>query len=110
MKKLLVLMVVMLVACAPLSFAGSCPNPASHDNYAQAAGAKLFRGLTNAALGWVELLRQPVINDNKWEGLGHGVVHAIGRTGSGILEVATFFIPQVDVPVPTPSCPLEFNA
>lgn len=109
MKKLLALVVVMLVACAPLSFAAACPNPDSYDdNYGKAAGAKVVRGLSNAALGWVEILRQPVINENKWEGVSKGFVYAVGRTGSGALEAATFFIPQADIPLLTPACPLEF--
>jgi len=108
MKKLLALVVVMLIAFVPLSFA-ACPNPDSYDdNYAKGAGAKLVRGLSNAALGWVEILRQPVINENKWEGVSKGFVYAVGRTGSGVLEAATFFVPQADIPLPTPACPLEF--
>ena len=110
MKKLLVLVVVMLVACAPLSFASACPDPAAYNNYAKSAGAKLVRGVSNAGLGWVELFRQPAINQNKWEGVGQGVIHTISRTGSGVLEAATFFIPQAKIPVPTPSCPFEMGS
>ena len=110
MKKLLALVVVMLVAFAPLSFAGACPDPEAYDNYGKAAGAKAVRGLSNAALGWVEILRQPVINENKWEGVSKGFVYAVARTGSGVLEAATFIIPQAKIPVPTPSCPLEFGS
>ena len=111
MKKLLVLVIVMLVACAPLSFAAcAICNATTSDNYGKAALGKLGRGIANAGLGWVELFRQPVLNENKWEGVGLGVVHTIGRTGSGVLEAVTFFIPQAKIPVPTPSCPLEFGS
>lgn len=108
MKKVFALLMVMLVACAPMSFA-ACPicNAATSDSYATAAAGKLGRGLSNAALGWVELFRQPAINENKWEGVGRGFVHTIGRTLSGVGEAVTFFIPGAKIPVPDPSCPFE---
>lgn len=108
MKKVFALLVAMLVACAPMSFAacGIC-NAAASDSYATAAAGKLGRGLANAGLGWVELFRQPAINQNKWEGVGRGFVHTIGRTLSGVVEAATFLIPGANIPVPTPSCPIE---
>ena len=108
MKKVLALMLVMLVACVPMSFAAcSVCDATASDNYATAAGGKLSRGLLNASLGWLELFRQPAINENKWEGVGRGFVHTIGRTGSGALETATFLIPGAKIPVPSPGCPLE---
>ena len=108
MKKALVLMLVMLVACAPMSFAldKACELAAS-DKYVDAAVGKLGRGIANAAFGWVELLRQPAINENAWEGVGRGIVHTIGRTGSGVLEVATFIIPDAKIPLLDPNCPLD---
>ena len=109
MKKLLALVVVMVIACAPLSFASACPDPDSYNNYGKAAGAKLVRGVSNVALGWVELFRQPAINENKWEGVGQGIIQTIARTGDGALEAVTFFIPQVKVPVLSPSCPFEMD-
>jgi putative exosortase-associated protein (TIGR04073 family) len=111
MKKLLVLVVVMLVACAPLSFAAcAICNATASDSYGKAALGKLGRGVANAGLGWVELFRQPVLNENKWEGVGVGVVETLRRTGSGILEAVTFFIPQVEIPQLDPTCPLEFGS
>ena len=108
MKKVFVFLVAMLVACAPLSFAACAICEATgSDNYAKAAGAKLCRGVANAGLGWVELFRQPVINENHWEGVGRGFVHTIARTGSGALEAATFIIPAAKIPLPDPTCPLE---
>ena len=108
MKKVFVLFLTMLVACAPLSFAAcSVCDAAASDDYAKGAMGKLGRGLLNAGFGWVELFRQPAINENKWEGVGRGVVHSIARTGSGVLEAATFIIPQAKIPTPTPGCPLD---
>jgi putative exosortase-associated protein (TIGR04073 family) len=108
MKKVLALAVVMVVACAPLSFA-ACPvcNATGSDNYGVAAAGKLGRGILNAGFGWVELFRQPIIRENKWEGVGRGLVHTVTRTLSGGLEAATFIIPGASIPVPDPACPLD---
>ncbi len=108
MKKVLVLVMAMLVAYAPMSFAlcQICTAADSND-YAKAAAGKLGRGIANAAFGWVELFRQPAINANPWEGVGKGIVDTIGRTGSGILEAATFIIPSAKIPLPNPTCPFE---
>ena len=67
MKKVLVLVIALLVACAPMSFAACqiCQATGS-SNYATAAAAKLGRGVANAGFGWIELFRQPAINSNPW--------------------------------------------
>lgn len=111
MKKIIVLMLIMVIACSPMSFA-MCPfcEQAQSDSYVKGAVGKLGRGLSNTALGWIELFRQPMINENKWEGVGKGFVHTLGRTASGILEVVTFLIPQAEIPLPDPICPFEMKS
>lgn len=108
MKKLLALIMVMLMAWAPMSFA-ACKfcEMADSSSYGKAFLGKFGRGLANAAFGWVEIFRQPAVNTNPWEGVGKGFVYTITRTATGILEVATSPIPAAKVPVPSPSCPLE---
>ena len=107
MKKVLVLVMALLIACAPMSFA-ACQicQAAGSSNYASAAGGKLARGVANAGFGWIELFRQPAINSNPWEGVGKGFVQTIARTGSGVLETATFLIPAAKIPLPSPNCPV----
>lgn len=114
MKKAIALAVIMLVACAPIALAadaGGAPDAvckwAASDSYPTAASGRLLRGIANAGFGWLELFRQPMINDNKWEGFSKGVVHTVGRTLFGVLEAATFFLPQVEIPAQDPACPLE---
>ena len=108
MKKVLVLVVAMLVACVPMSFAACAVcNAAASDSYAKAAVGKLGRGIANAGFGWVELFRQPAIRANKWEGVGRGFVHTIGRTGLGVVEAATSIIPGAKIPKMDPACPLD---
>ena len=108
MKKILVLVVALLVAFAPMSFAacGIC-NATGSDSYFKAAGAKLCQGIANAGLGWVELIRQPVIQENKWQGVGQGVVYTVERTGLGVIEVVTALVPGAKIPTMDPSCPLD---
>ena len=112
MKKALVFVLLLVIFCAPLSFAASdkvCA-AANSDRYFQAAGGKLARGVANTLFGWIELFRQPAINENAWEGVGKGIVQAIARTGSGVLEIVTFVVPQAKIPLPNPNCPLEMLA
>ena len=108
MKKAIALVVVMLIACAPMSFAAdSVCNWAASDSYPTAATGKLLRGVTNAGFGWIELFRQPTINANKWEGASKGVYHTLTRTLTGAAEAATFLVPSIKIPAESPACPLD---
>ena len=109
MKKLLALVVVLVIAWAPMSFAACaiCDSTTS-DSWGKATGAKVVRGIANTGLGWSELIRQPVIAENKFQGVGNGVVEAFRRTGVGVLQLLTFPFPNVHTPELTPSCPLEY--
>ncbi len=108
MKKVLVLLVALLVAVAPVSYAANWAcDSATSDIYLKATGGKLLRGIGNAAFGWVELVRQPMIQDNKWEGVSRGIGHTILRTVSGAVEAVTCWVPKADVPAPAPVCPTD---
>ena len=107
MKKVLVSAVVMLVALMPLAFANSVCDAVDSPQYAKAAGAKLVRGVGNVALSWVEFFRQPIINENKWEGVGRGIVYTGFRAVAGALDVVTFLAPRAKMPQVEPSCPTE---
>jgi putative exosortase-associated protein (TIGR04073 family) len=107
MKKVLVLLVAMLIAFAPLSFANWACESAGSDIYLKAAGGKLLRGIGNAAFGWTELIRQPMIQENKWEGVSRGVGHAILRTLSGAVEAVTCLVPKANIPAVEPVCPTD---
>ncbi|MBI4000058.1 MAG: hypothetical protein HY351_05525 [Candidatus Omnitrophica bacterium] len=106
MKKVSVLAMVMLMACMPLSFANVCDSVDSSD-YLKAAGSKLVRGVGNVALSWVEFFRQPIVNENKWEGVGRGVLHTGVRAVAGSVEAVTSFVPGSKIPQPDPSCPTD---
>ena len=113
MRKVCVLVMGMLIMLMPLSFASTFTDicgRADSSEYQEAAGGKVARGLGNVALSWVELIRQPKINQNKWEGVGRGVVHTGARAVVGALEAATAIVPNAKIPQLNPSCPADlFN-
>ena len=108
MKKAIAFAVVLLVAFAPISFAADpvC-NMAASSSYAAAASGKLLRGVANTGFGWVELIRQPTINSNKWEGVSKGVFYTGQRTVYGVVEAVTFLLPSYKTPQSDPACPLD---
>ena len=107
MKRVFFLAIVMVVALTPLAFANPVCDAVGSSNYAKATGAKLVRGIGNVAFSWVELFRQPIIVENKWEGVGKGFVQTGVRAVAGAAEVATAIIPGAKIPQPNPSCPTE---
>ncbi|MDQ6954177.1 MAG: exosortase system-associated protein, TIGR04073 family [Mariprofundaceae bacterium] len=79
-------------------------SPALAANYASDTGEKFSRGLVNTATGWGEVPKNIVLetkNSNIFIGLTYGtvkgVVHTVGRSVVGVLELGTFFIPSSEV-------------
>lgn len=91
--------VLALLAAVPAGAADDRPYDAE---YANGTGRKLERGVSNAALGWMDIPREI-----SRQGKEHGVLHAVFvgpfvgagkavvRTAAGVYEAATF-------PIPTP--------
>ena len=65
---------------------------------------KLAYGLKNTLLGWTELFTEPYEawkhGENLGAGVGEGVWNAVGKTVGGAVDVVTFPIPQISVPLP----------
>lgn len=91
-----------------------CSSPA-HANetvtaeiYFSRAGMKILGGVANVATGWMELPKNISLwsqrEDNEWtalaEGVLRGIVHTASRTGSGALDIATFWLPTFPTPIP----------
>ena len=75
---------------------------------------KLGRGLINGATGWCEYPKQIVETskeDNAAVGLTWGQLKGVGmgiaRTGLGVYDTATFFLPPYDKPVMEPKYVFE---
>ncbi|WP_028461946.1 exosortase system-associated protein, TIGR04073 family [Nitrosomonas cryotolerans] len=70
------------------------------ESYVTTAGEKLVSGLANVVTGFVELPKNIIITIRQ-EGVPYGVtigfvtgiMHTVGRTGVGALDIATFLIP-----------------
>lgn len=109
MRKIVALALVMtfVLGSAPLFAQGRTYNPAlmldeqiqkgaESDRYLAKAPSQLFRGMHNTAFGWSEIVTdvfQPPF------GLGTalspitGPVSALAKTGSGVVDLLTFWIP-----------------
>ena len=79
------------------------------DVYFSRAGMKILSGVANVATGWMELPKNISIWNQKnnnilsdfTEGVLWGIVHTAGRTASGAVDLATFWLPTFPTPSPT---------
>ncbi|GEM_PF-3290626 len=106
MRKIIILAIIVSVAMMPMAFANICDSVHS-PRYLEATGSKFVRGLGNVLFSWVELFRQPIINENKWEGVGRGFLQTGVRAVAGALEVVTAIVPGANIPQPNPPCPTD---
>lgn len=76
--------------------------------YFNRAGMKIISGVANVTTGWVELPKNIILWSQKEnslliglpEGVLRGIVHTASRTGSGALDIATFWLPTFPSPSP----------
>ena len=84
-------------------------------SYQEKAGNTLLRGALNTAFGWTEMIRLPAKEakqgGNPFIGVANGIGHGIGRTFSGLAEIATFWAPKVRGQYLhlSDDCPLDTN-
>ena len=103
MKQVKVLLALVLCAflVVPMSFAKDVWEMAQSDSYKEKTGGMLGRGLLNAATSPVDIVVQTV-NRTKTEtpfiGTLNGLAGGLGctalRAGSGIVDVALFWVPE----------------
>ncbi|MBI3087512.1 MAG: hypothetical protein HYY91_01285 [Candidatus Omnitrophica bacterium] len=80
--------------------------------YPRKTGMRFVRGAVNTAFGWTELLSQPAeevkSGGNVFEGVTKGFGRSLQRTGIGIGELFTCWIPkqQQGPPKPSDDCPI----
>ena len=102
MKKMACLLVLAILWMPAAGFAAS---PwADGATYGDRAMGKLKFGLKNLLLGWTDLFKEPHRYDmehkNVMLGIGKGLVDTLANEVGGALHTVTFFIPQLDVPLP----------
>ena len=88
---------------APLAASAASPW-ADEGTYGTKVGGKLKYGLTNTLLGWTEVFTEPYeasqYGENVFVGIGKGLWNGVLDTVLGAAHAVTFFIPQIDVPLP----------
>ena len=105
-KKLGMLVAVLAIVAAPtLAYAAMAAGPwASESGWGNQAKGKLVYGLKNTLLGWTEIFTEPkdALDEggNFFVGVGKGLWNAVGQTVGGVVDLATFPIPQISVPLP----------
>ena len=83
------------------------PHAAMADSYPEKVGDKLAHGLANTITGFVEIPKNIMLT-NKEKGPGYaataglltGIVHGIGRTLTGAVDLVTFIIPTKPIIYP----------
>lgn len=99
MKKIFRSLLVLSALCF-LSPQVALANGATGDSYPEKIGEKLGTGIVNVVTGFVEIPKNIAI-ESKENGAAYGltigfitgIVHSVGRTLTGALDVATFMIP-----------------
>jgi len=99
-----VILIMVVCAAASLRAETVAGQELSHaEGLVQDMSAKLCRGVVNVLTGLGEIPRQMIISgrDRGWwavlpVGIPAGVIMTVGRTGVGVFETGTFFIPIND--------------
>jgi putative exosortase-associated protein (TIGR04073 family) len=80
------------------------PNMATASTYPIKVGEKLGNGVANVVTGFVEIPKTMMVTGNRsgatygmTAGFFIGIVHTLGRTMSGALDIATFFVPTTPI-------------
>lgn len=105
---MLSIMMVLVMAAAPsLVFAASPWT--TETTYHEKAVGKFKFGFKNTFAGWTQIFTQTQSCCEKEEGkacckflkgLGKGIVYGVADTAGGVLHMATFLLPQIDIPLP----------
>jgi len=103
MRISLILLVSIVVFTGTVHGAATANELTHTEDTIQAMSYKLNRGVGNILTGWGEIPRQMIISgrDKGWwatipVGIPAGVIMTVVRTGVGIFDTATFFIPIND--------------
>lgn len=84
------------------------PHAAMADSYPEKVGDKLAHGVANTVTGFVGEVPKNIILANKEKGPAYaataglftGIVHGIGRTLTGVVDLVTFIIPTKPIIYP----------
>ncbi len=103
MRFLFILLVVFCAAGALRAETVAGQDLSHTEGVVQDMSAKLSRGVFNVLTGWGEIPRQMIVSgqDRGWwavlpVGIPSGAIMTVVRTGVGVFEIGTFFIPIND--------------
>lgn len=107
MKKFTALVTLLMIVAAPAIYADNVWDMANSDSYGRKAGGMFGRGLLNAATCFLDIIVQTVDKTKDGPpvvgtltGLGSGAACTVLRAGSGIVDVASFWVPSFNgIPV-----------
>jgi putative exosortase-associated protein (TIGR04073 family) len=95
------------LAVAAVILCSSFSAPLMADHYSSKISQKLTSGISNMALGWVEIPKNVINTANESNlalaamgGVVKGVLHTIGRTLSGAVDLLTFPFPTTPITQP----------
>ena len=106
-KKIVAALITSIFVISPLLYADNLWDMAQSDSYGRKAGGMFGRGLLNAASCFIDLIVQTVDKTKDGPpivgtltGIGSGAACTVLRAGSGVVDVATFWVPGFNgVPV-----------
>ncbi|MDQ6951199.1 MAG: exosortase system-associated protein, TIGR04073 family [Mariprofundales bacterium] len=104
MKSLKTLAMILALLMALPALAATQSDAGAGVRYGDAVAAKFGRGFANVTTGWLELPKY-VIKVSKQRnllygvtlGLFNGIIHGVGRTVVGALQLGTFLVPTPEV-------------
>ena len=103
MRIFLILLFISAVFSGTVRAAATANELTCAENVVQDMSAKLNRGVVNILTGWGEIPRQMIVSgqDRGWwavlpVGIPAGAIMTVVRTGVGVFETGTFFIPIND--------------
>lgn len=103
MRFLFILLVVFCTAGALRAETVAGQDISHAEGVVQDMSAKLCRGAVNVLTGWGEIPRQMIVSgqDRGWWavlpiGIPAGAIMTVVRTGVGVFEIGTFFVPIDD--------------
>lgn len=90
-----------------LAAAAETPSQAAPPAYGELVGRKLGSGYTNMVLGLAEIPKNAIITTNQTNalfgvtgGIFKGILHGVGRTLAGVVDLITCPIPTGPIPKP----------
>ncbi len=90
-----------------LAAVGGAPSLAAPATYGDMVGRKLGSGYTNMVLGLAEIPKNAIITTNQTNalfgvtgGIFKGILHGVGRTLAGVVDLITCPIPTEPIPRP----------